>query len=327
MGKSERLMQLELLLLSHPEGMRRAEIARRLGVHRSTIGRYVEELQKKVDVWEDDYTIGISTDESMNMMKLSVYESLAFHLSAELLARHSEYHNPHMSSGLRKLAENLRHYAPTMSENINAVAESIEVGAQKQDPQYIRVLETLTDSWVSGKIVRIRHIDEETGKEYETEFAPYFIGFTEQANGRRPISVTGRLRHTSEMETIDIRNIQEAWILDETYTIPDNLRAFRRFDGTVPMASEDLVPLKLRLSEKSVLNVLSYLYYTDLEMEEEEERGEFICHVWVENSIELFLRLVQCGTAVEVLEPDWYRKMMREKLNQLAKIYNPSPGQ
>src|SRR6056297_3488007 len=183
MGKSERLMQLELLLLSHPEGLRRAEIARRLGVHRSTIGRYVEDLKLKVDIWEDEYTIGISSDESMNMMKLSVYESLAFHLSAELLAKHSEYHNPHMSSGLRKLAENMRTYAPTMSENINAVAESIEIGSHKQDPGYINVLETLTDSWVSGKIVRIKHLDEASGYIKETDFAPYFIGFLEQSNG------------------------------------------------------------------------------------------------------------------------------------------------
>ena len=41
--KGERVAQLELLLRSHPEGLRRAEIARRLGVHRSTISRYVED--------------------------------------------------------------------------------------------------------------------------------------------------------------------------------------------------------------------------------------------------------------------------------------------
>ena len=37
--KGERVAQLELLLRSHPEGLRRAEIARRLGVHRSEDGR------------------------------------------------------------------------------------------------------------------------------------------------------------------------------------------------------------------------------------------------------------------------------------------------
>ncbi len=323
MGKSERLMQLELLLLSHPAGMRRAEIARRLGVHRSTIGRYVDELRKKVDIWEDEYTIGISSDESMNMMKLSIYESLAFHLSAELLAKHTEYHNPHMSSGLRKLAENLRNYAPTMSENINAVAESIETGAKKQDPEYINVLETLTDSWVSGKIVRIEHEEEEMGEVRETDFAPYFIGFTEQANGRRPISVTGRLRHTSEVQTIDIQKIRRAEILDETYTIPDNLKAFYRLDDHTQISTKDLIPLKLRLKERSVLNVFRYLTYTDLQLGESEEDGSLICNVKVENSIELFLRIIQCGTSVEVLEPESYRSRLKEQVDKIAAMYHP----
>ncbi len=321
MGKSERLMQLELLLLSHPEGMRRAEIARRLGVHRSTVGRYVDELRRKIDIWEDEYTIGISSDESMNMMKLSIYESLAFHLSAELLAKHMEYHNPHMSSGLRKLAENLRNYAPTISENINAVAESIETGAKKQDPQYISVLETLTDSWVSGKMVRIEHEDEEAGSVDVNDFAPYFIGFAEQSNGRRPISVTGRLRHTADIETIDIRRIHRAWIIDETYTIPDNLKAFSSGNGDGNISTKDMIPLKLKVRERSVLNGLHYLTYTDLVLDEPEDDGSFICSVRVENSIELFLRIMQCGTSIEVLEPLFYRNYLKGQIEKIARIY------
>lgn len=322
MGKSERLMQLELLLLSHPEGLRRAEIARRLGVHRSTVGRYVDELKAKVDLWEDEYTIGISQDESMNMMKLSVYESLAFHLSAELLAKHTEYHNPHISSGLRKLAENLRTYAPTMSENINAVAESIELGSKKQDPDYVRVLETLTDSWVSGKMVRIRHVDQSSGKLRETEFAPYFIGFSEQQNGRRPISVTGRLRHTAEIQTIEITNVKDAEILDQTYTIPDNLKAFNPDGVGEKIESQDLIPLKIKISERSVLNVLRYLFHRNLEVGEPDRDGKIVCKVEVENSIELFLRLVQCGDSVEVLEPSSYRQQFVKQIEQISNIYH-----
>lgn len=322
MGKSERLMQLELLLLSHPEGLRRAEIARRLGVHRSTVGRYVDELKAKVDLWEDEYTIGISQDESLNMMKLSVYESLAFHLSAELLAKHTEYHNPHISSGLRKLAENLRTYAPTMSENINAVAESIELGSKKQDPDYVRVLETLTDSWVSGKMVRIRHLDQSSGKLRETEFAPYFIGFSEQQNGRRPISVTGRLRHTAEIQTIEITNVKDAEILDQTYTIPDNLKAFNPDRVGEKIESQDLIPLKIKISERSVLNVLRYLFHRNLEVGEADQDGKIVCKVEVENSIELFLRLVQCGDSVEVLEPYSYRQQFVKQIEQISKKYH-----
>ncbi|ADK79745.1 helix-turn-helix transcriptional regulator [Sediminispirochaeta smaragdinae] len=324
MGKSERLMQLELLLLSHPEGMRRAEIARRLGVHRSTVGRYVDELKKKVDLWEDEYVVGISNDEPMNMMKLSVYESLAFHLSAELLANHTEYHNPHMSSALRKLAENLRRNAPSMSASIDSMAEAIETGSKLQNPDYIKVLETMTDSWVSGKIVRIKHLNEKTGKEEETEFAPYFIGFYDQNGARRPISVTGRLRHTAAIQTIDIRKIHSAEILDETYTIPDNLKPFGKNEFNSPIESEDLIPLKLRIRERSVLNVFHNLYVNRLKVHDPESDGWIICDIEAENSIELFLKLVQCGPSVEILEPSSYRQKFIREIQKIASVYHLS---
>ena len=59
--KGERVAQLELLLLSHPEGLRRAEIARRLGVHRSTISRYVSELNEYIDIFEETNLIKIKS--------------------------------------------------------------------------------------------------------------------------------------------------------------------------------------------------------------------------------------------------------------------------
>ncbi len=40
-NKAGRLSQIESLLLAYPEGLSQAEIARRLGVHRSTIHRYL----------------------------------------------------------------------------------------------------------------------------------------------------------------------------------------------------------------------------------------------------------------------------------------------
>ena len=110
--KGERVAQLELLLRSHPEGMRRAEIARRLGVHRSTISRYVEDLSEKIDIYEENNLIKIRVRDDEGPEALSVYESLAFNMSAELLASNIEIQNPHLASGLRKIAMNMRSYAP-----------------------------------------------------------------------------------------------------------------------------------------------------------------------------------------------------------------------
>ena len=99
--KGERVAQLELLLRSHPEGLRRAEIARRLGVHRSTISRYVEDLSEHIDVYEENNLIKIRQKEEDENIALSIYESLAFNLSAEVLINNSEIQSPQGHRGPR----------------------------------------------------------------------------------------------------------------------------------------------------------------------------------------------------------------------------------
>ncbi len=46
--KIVRLQQIETLLLDHPEGMTQAELARRLGVNRSTIHRNLADVSSYV---------------------------------------------------------------------------------------------------------------------------------------------------------------------------------------------------------------------------------------------------------------------------------------
>ena len=247
--KGERVAQLELILRSHPEGLRKSEIARRIGVHRSTIGRYIDELKQYSDIYEDKNLVKILPKDGEEPLALSIYESLALNMGAEMLLSNSEFTNPHLASGLRKIAMGMQNYAPKISANIVQLADEIENEAYRKasSSQCNAVLDTLIDAWVSGKIVRIVHSSkipkattaQDEGKgdqakedtflpvDEETELAPYFIGYVENEQGRNPITVTGRLRHTAEIMTIDISAIKEVTILNETYTIPDNLKAFR----------------------------------------------------------------------------------------------------
>lgn len=317
--KGERVAQLELLLRSHPEGLRRAEIARRLGVHRSTISRYVEDLSKHIDIYEDNNLIKIKESEDNSPLELSVYETLAFNMSAEALSRSTTIQNPHLASGLRKIAMNMHSYAPNVSANILTMADNIEKKMESslvETSQYNTVLEVLIDCWVSGRIAKISST---TPGGEEIEMAPYFIGFTEDSSGRKPMTVTGRLRHTKDIITLNITTIISVQMLNETYTIPDNLKPFTKSEEPRYDAI-DMIPLVLKVKEKSALNSFSSLNH-EKPLIDQNDKGEYIYSIKVENSIELFLRLVQCGTSVEVISPENTREKYKSLLESILKIY------
>ena len=63
-SKLQQLHRLKELLLAHPDGLRKAEIARRLGVHRATVADYIDDLGEIVPVYEphpDHYAINRDT--------------------------------------------------------------------------------------------------------------------------------------------------------------------------------------------------------------------------------------------------------------------------
>lgn len=323
--KGERVAQLELILRSHPEGLRKSDIARRIGVHRSTIGRYIDELKQYSDIYEDNNLIKIMPSSEEEHLSLSVYESLALNMGAEMMLKNSEFRNPHLASGLRKIAMGMKSYAPTAGENLMAIADQIEAESSKQDSLHNESLEVLIDAWVSGRMVRIihSHTNKENGEvvDEETELAPYFIGFVESDSGRNPVTVTGRIRHTTEIVTLDITKIKSITILNETYTIPDNLKAFRKMESPAdPEYVVDTIPLELLVHEKSAMKTFDTLSHGETVCEKQPD-GTSIYKFEAENSIELILRIIQCGDAVEVLGPAKFRARFTSYLQQILNLY------
>jgi len=54
---------------------------------------------------------------------------------------------------------------------------------------------------------------------------------------------------------------------------------------------------------------------------EKQEDGKYICHIKVENSIELILRIVQGGNAVKILEPENFKKKFCSFLAKILDKY------
>ncbi len=131
------------------------------------------------------------------------------------------------------------------------------------------------------------------------------------------------MRHTAEIITIDISSITRAIIIDETYTIPDNLKPFQPPSNDGGYDSIDFVPLTLKLKEKSAMNSFHNLTHTPPRYQKD-ENGITLCKMEVENSIELILRLIQCGNAVEVIGPESFRNKYISYLKKILALYPES---
>jgi CRISPR-associated endonuclease/helicase Cas3 len=217
--KAERLIQMEQMLLAHPEGLRRAGIARRLGVHRSTVGRDIDELSLRVPIWEDGNLLGINRDDYRVDVRVTLHEAMALHLAARLMATRTDKHNPHAGAALRKLGLALERLAPLVSRHLLASADVMDDEAQRHDPLYLDVLETLTRAWSQERMVRLWHKHEPSGRVYEYTFAPYFI---EPYAVGQTTHVIGWREPPGALRTFKLERVQRVELTDESYTIPDD---------------------------------------------------------------------------------------------------------
>src|SRR5512137_1284192 len=157
-NKAARLLQIEALLLTHPDGLTQAEIARRLGVNRSTIHRYLPDLSTEFAVYEeDDGRLVIDRDHYLTNVRLTLHEAMAVHLAARLMATRSDRQNPHAAAALRKLGIALEKLAPRVAEHLKLSAAVMDDQAQRHDPVYLEVLETLTRAWSLKRKVSLKH--------------------------------------------------------------------------------------------------------------------------------------------------------------------------
>ena len=84
--------------------------------------------------------------------------------------------------------------------------------------------------------------------------------------------------------------------------------------------SLDMIPLSLKLKERSAMNVFrSVVHGTPIFSKNSE--GALVCNMDVENSIELYLRIIQCGDSVEILSPESFKKKFCKMLTKILALY------
>lgn len=323
-SKAERLLQLEQILLAFPEGLRKAEIARKLGVHRATVGRYIDNLSRRLPIWQDENLVGINRDNYLSHVRLTVHESMSMHLASRLMATRTDKHNPHAASALRKLGHALEKFSPQISRHLLASADVMDDDAQRRDPVYLGVLERLTRSWSDGRMVHLWH-RMPNGQVFEYDFAPYFI---EPYAVGQTTHVIGWRKPPETIRTFKVERIQRIELTDQPYTIPDDFDPREKLADAWGIWYTEAEPVEvvLRFHPRVAQRVRETRWHRS-ESVEEQPNGSLIWRARVAEPQEMLPWIRGWGADAEVMEPRELRERMVGETRRLAETYGWQVGQ
>lgn len=318
--KAGRLLQIEALLLAHPEGLSQAEIARRLGVHRSTISRYLPDLPKHIYV--DDLDGGRwKVDRSANLInvRFNLHEATAIHLAARLLAGCLDRQNPYAASAIRKLGVALERLAPLISQHVIHSADAIDESAQRNDPAYLQALQSLTLAWAEGRVVRLWHHRNKEEPAHVYTLAPYYI---EPSAVGRSTYVIGWCEPVAALRNFKIERIERAELLEERYTIPPDFEPDRLLENAWGIWFTESEPVEVVLKfNRRVANRLGETRWHRTEQVTELEDGSLLWQACVAEPQEMMPWIRSWGADVEVLKPEELRQRVAEEMRAAAALY------
>jgi len=317
-NKATRLLQLEALLLGHPEGLAQAEIARRLGVNRSTVNRYIPDLPANVYIDEDGRW---KVDRSVYLVnvRLNLHEALAVHLAARLLAACMDRQNPHAATALRKLGIALEGLAPRVSAHLQQSADVMDDAAQRHDPGYLQVLETLTLGWAELRKVRVWHRHYDTGCVEAYLFAPYFI--EPNAIGQSTYAIGWR-EPPAALRTFKIERLERAELTRETYRIPQDFNPQDLLADAWGIWYTEAQPVEvtLRFHRRVAVRVLETRWHRSEQVEEQPD-GSLLWRARIAEPQEMLPWIRGWGADVEVVEPEGLRATLARETREAALVY------
>lgn len=319
-NKTERLLQMEALLLANPQGLTQSEIARRLGVDRSVIHRNLYDFQKIYPtITHDDGRVSLDRAAYLVKVAFTLHEATAVHLAARLLATRMDRQNPHAASALRKLGVALEKLAPRISAHVKQSADVMDDATQWQDPRYLDVLEKLTLAWAELRKVKVWHRSDKAGRVFEYTLSPYFI---EPYAVGQTTHLIARDESTGKMRTLKIERIEKAEVTQVHYEIPNDFDPRHLLADAWGIWYTTGEPVEVIL--KFHRNVASRLEETRWHRSEKEtklEDGSILWEAKVAEPQEMIPWIRSWGADCEVLEPKGLREALTREARDLAEVY------
>jgi predicted DNA-binding transcriptional regulator YafY len=301
-GKRDRLARMTrilALLNAHPDGMKPAEIARRVDSSVRTVYRDLRSIEGELGMplWSEGGRWGLEADAFLPPLKLTRSEAMAVVLSARLMVRYADKYDPDLASAFEKLAAVL---PPALREHVDRTLD--DLSRRPSDEAFSHHVRLLTQAWAERRVVALDYAPAPYAPESAPRAArvrPYLIEPSLQTHA---LYLIGWDETRDGMRTFKIERIRDVSLTPDGFDPPD-----AEVDGMFEkawdiIADQDPVDVVLRFAAKVASRVREARWHPTEQVAEEAD-GSLTWRATVAGTIEIRLWILSWGDDVEVLAP------------------------
>ena len=296
-----RLTRLVSILQAHPEGMRTADIATRVGMSVRTVYRDLTALQEelRLPVWGEDGVWGIDDEKAfLPPLKLTQQEAMAVVLSARLMVRYADKYDPDLAAAFEKLERGL---PPPLAEHVERTLDGLSKAPR--DDRFSANVRLLTKAWAERRVVAIDYAPahyEGGASPRRATVRPYLLEPSLQTHA---LYLIGFDEEREALRTFKIERIRTAALTPRTFEPPDpadTTSALRAAWDII--ADQPPVEIVLRFVPGVASRILEATWHPTQAVATEAD-GSLRWRATVSGTIEIRLWILSWGDDVEVVSP------------------------
>ena len=311
------LTVVQILRANGTRGVTPAEIARRTGMAKRTVYRDLNAIggELGIPVWSEGGRWGVDAEAFLPPLRLTLSEAMAIFLSARLLARYMDKHDPVLASAFTKLEEGL---PASLREHVERTVQ--DLASRDVDPVFNRHVEDLTRAWADRRVVAFEYLPAPYGAKREARRAtvrPYLLEPSLQTHA---LYLIGFDEDRGAMRTFKVERIRDLSVLLRTFEAPEDdvvAQLRRAWDIIADQPAADVL---LRFRPEVAGRVMEASWHSSQRVTELAD-GSLEWRATVAGTIEIRLWILSWGSDVEVLAPASLRDDVAGTLRRAAGQY------
>jgi proteasome accessory factor B len=305
--RAARMNRLIQVMRAHPNGITPAELGERVDMSKRTVYRDLIAIEGELEValWSDNGRWGVAADEFLPPLKLTLHEAMAVFLSARLMVRYADKHDPDLATAFEKLEEGL---PQALKEHVDRTIGIL--ASRRRDAEFNRHVRALTRAWASRRVVEIDY-DPPPYSRYgaasgrrRAVVRPYLLEPSLQTHA---LYLIGWDETRDGIRTFKVERMVDVQVTERAFEPPEGgIEADLRKAWDI-IADQPETTVVLRFQPSVAGRVREARWHPTQHVEPADD-GSLVWRATVAGTIEIRLWILSWGDEVEVLEPTELRE-------------------